>query len=162
MSRAVRPRVLPSWTGSDSGACWTTVFVELDPTAPKATRRTATMAPPRRADTKARNGARLGEVIAAQCGRAPSTPVKNRRCSRLSLGEARQGAAGRLDVLGAQQRLAHQHGVHADLVELVELLAGRVAGLRDHGLAGGHVGQQLQRGLEVDLEVGEVAVVDAD
>jgi hypothetical protein len=32
----------------------------------------------------------------------------------------------------------------------------------DHGLAGGHVGQQLVRALEVDREVGQVAVVEPD
>ena len=58
--------------------------------------------------------------------------------------------------------LAHQHGVDADPLELVELVARVDARLRHDGLAGGHVGEQLERPLEVDAEVGEVAVVDAD
>ena len=36
------------------------------------------------------------------------------------------------------------------------------ARLADDGLAGGHVGEQLEGALDVDAEVGEVAVVDAD
>ena len=58
--------------------------------------------------------------------------------------------------------LADQDGVDADPLELVELLAGADAGLGDDGLAGRDVGEQLERALDVDREVGEVAVVDAD
>ena len=49
-----------------------------------------------------------------------------------------------------------------DAVEVVELLARREAGLRHHRLAGGHVGEQLVGPLDVDGEVAEIAVVDAD
>ena len=45
----------------------------------------------------------------------------------------------RLDVGRAHQRLADQHGVDADPLELVELVARREAGLRDDGLARRHV-----------------------
>ena len=38
----------------------------------------------------------------------------------------------------------------------------REAGLRHHGLAGGDVGQQLVGALDVDAEVGQVAVVEAE
>ena len=63
---------------------------------------------------------------------------------------------------GAHQRLADQDGVDADLLELVELLAGRDAGLGDDHLARRHVGEQLEGALEVDAEVAQVAVVDAE
>ena len=49
-----------------------------------------------------------------------------------------------------------------DLLELVELLARRDAGLRDDDLAGRDVGEQLEGPLQVDAEVAQVAVVDAE
>src|SRR4051794_8871516 len=66
---------------------------------------------------------------------------------------AAQLAAGRLDIGGAHQRLAHQHGVDADALEVVELLARAEAGLRHHGLAGRDVRQQLVGALDVNAEV---------
>ncbi len=55
-----------------------------------------------------------------------------------------------------------QHRVDADPLELLELLARRDARLRDDDLARRHVGEQVVGALEVDGEVGQVAVVDAD
>src|SRR3954449_3079990 len=81
---------------------------------------------------------------------------------RDALAGAGQVAAGDLRILGAHQRLPHQHGVDTDALELVHLLAVDDAGLRHHGLPGGHVGQQVERARQVHGEVGEVAVVDAD
>ena len=69
---------------------------------------------------------------------------------------------GGFDVLRAHQRLTDQDRVDADALELVELLARREARLRDDGLARGHVGQQLVGALDVDGEVRQVAVVDAE
>src|SRR5436190_4417506 len=66
-----------------------------------------------------------------------------------------------LDVRRAHQRLSDQHRVDAHALELVELVAGREAGLRDHGLARGDVREQLVGALDVDREVGQVAVVEA-
>ena len=48
---------------------------------------------------------------------------------------ARQVADGLLGILGAHERLADQDGVDADPLELVDLLAARVAGLGDDRLA---------------------------
>ena len=66
---------------------------------------------------------------------------------------ADQLAAGLLGVVGAHQRLADQHGVDAHPLELLDLLARADAALRDDRLAGRHVGEQLERALEVDREV---------
>src|SRR5215208_6546065 len=88
-----------------------------------------------------------------------STPRSGRPAELYSPGEL---PAGRLEVRRAHQRLADQDRVDADAVELVELLARGEAGLRDDGLAGRHVRQQLVRALDVDGEVAEVAVVDPD
>src|SRR4051812_36104003 len=85
--------------------------------------------------------------------------------SRLSSGqlaEAREPAHGGLDVQRAHERLADQHRVDADALELVELVARGEAGLRDHGLARRHVGEQVVGALDVDAEVGEIAVVDPE
>ena len=59
-------------------------------------------------------------------------------------------AAGGLEVGGAHQRLADQHGVDADALELVELLARVEARLRDDRLARRDVGEQLVGALDVD------------
>src|SRR5829696_6251824 len=70
--------------------------------------------------------------------------------------------ACRLEVRRAHERLADQDGVDAHAVELVELLARGESGLRDDRLPSRDVGQELVRALDVDGEVAEVAVVDAD
>src|SRR3954452_17247370 len=62
----------------------------------------------------------------------------------------------------AHQRLADQHGVHSDALELLDLLAVDDAGLGHDRLAGGHGGEQLEGLSEIDREVLEVAVVDPD
>src|SRR3954468_615247 len=78
------------------------------------------------------------------------------------LAEAGELAAGGLDVRRAHQGLADQHGVDADALEVVELVAGAEAGLRDDRLARRDVREQLEGALDVDGEVAEVAVVDAE
>src|SRR3954453_10146707 len=158
MSRAVRPRDVPSALALAIGACWTTVLVPSLPTTSKPTRRRATTAPPTRAETKPRSEARLAWDIGSGGGGARSSQNKN--CRRL-LGHPGELPAGGLDVLRTHQGLAHQPRVHSHPVELVQLVAGRVAGLRDHGLARRHVRQQLERGLEGNMQVGEVSVVYA-
>ena len=65
----------------------------------------------------------------------------------------RQLAAGLLGIVGAHQRLPDQHRVDADPLELLDLLARADAALGDDRLAGRHVGEQLERALEVDREV---------
>ena len=69
---------------------------------------------------------------------------------------AAEVAHGLLGVLRAHDRLADEDGVHADPLELVDLLAARVAGLGDHGLAGRYVGDELLGRGEVDLEAAEI------
>src|SRR3954447_4979638 len=54
---------------------------------------------------------------------------------------AGQLAYGGLGVGRPHQGLADQHGVHADLLEVLDLLAAVDAGLRDHDLAGRNVGE---------------------
>src|SRR5690348_217845 len=125
MSRAVRPRVLPSWMGFESGACSTTVLVVPGLATSRPTKAMATMAPPMRAETKATSGPRLEEGI------DPSVRRHNQKEIRTVLrlvGQPGQRAARGLDILGPHQRLTHEDGVHAHLVELVELVPGRVAG----------------------------------
>src|SRR4051794_38538079 len=55
----------------------------------------------------------------------------------IQVGAARELQAGGLDVLRAHQRLADQHRVHADALELFDLIAFGEARLGDDGLAGG-------------------------
>src|SRR4051812_9438510 len=75
---------------------------------------------------------------------------------------ARQVAGGGLRIARAHEDLSHEHGVHAHLLELLDLVAVRDARLGHDGLASRDVDEQVVGALEVDREVLEVAVVDAD
>src|SRR5436853_6404713 len=132
MSRAVS--AFPSATARGAiEDCWTTVLVVL-PLAPNARNAAATTTPPTRA---AANGEatvlfmRPGSVVGAREAELKvDRPALGRRGARLgALAQARELAAGGLDIRGAHERLADQHGVDADPIELLELRAGGVARL---------------------------------
>src|SRR6476659_9383560 len=76
--------------------------------------------------------------------------------------ETAQRATGRLDVRCAHERFADEDRIDADALEVVELVATVEARLRDDRLARRHVAEQLVGAFDVDREVAEVAVVDAD
>src|SRR5215203_2042701 len=160
MSRAVRPaRAVEAGAAEVSGACWTTVVVVWSPTAPAPMRTPAVTPPP---ITAAASGiTTVRAAIRAQRGRCRSMRPKPRP-ALVAIVTAREGAAGGLDVGRAHQRLPDQHRVDADAIEVVELLAGGEAGLGDHRLARRDVGEQLVGALDVDREVGQVAVVEAE
>src|SRR3954470_6272289 len=80
----------------------------------------------------------------------------------VSLVTCGERAAGGLHVGGAHEGLPDQHGVDADAVEVVELLARGEARLGHHRLARGDVREQFVGALDVDAEVAEVAVVEAE
>src|SRR5581483_8984598 len=98
-----------------------------------------------------------------EAGEAAELDLRDGHASILgALDRGSQPPAGTLDVRGAHQRLADQDRVEARLSQAVELGAGAQAGLgHDRGYRR-HAWQQLEGGAEVDLERGEVAVVDAD
>src|SRR4051794_28356462 len=75
---------------------------------------------------------------------------------------ARQLAGRGLGIGRPHEHLSHEHGVDSHLLELLHLVPVRDSRLRHDGLAGGDVDQQVVGALEVDGEVLEVAVVDAD
>src|SRR3954452_12333449 len=93
----------------------------------------------------------------AQWGRGQRSP---RDSSLRRLLFPRQVAAGRLRVRRSHQSLSHQHRVHPDLLELLHVGACVDAGLGHHGLPGGHVGEELERDVQVHCERHEVPVVD--
>src|SRR5215218_3596442 len=99
-----------------------------------------------------------GTSAAASCARAGRIVTG----SAVELRPTGEVDAGGLDVGRAHQGLADQDGVDADALELVELVARGVARLGDDGLARGHVGEQLVGPLDVDREIGQVAVVEAE
>src|SRR5256885_5393868 len=156
MSAAVRP--LPSvWAAlvAAIGACWTTVVVLVVPPTPSARRRAATMPPPSRPERRGRRNCRMALTVPG--------PGKTELKRAFSLAEGRAERAQRLLGVGrAHQQLADQDGVDAHALEVLDLLARADARLRDDGLARGHVGEQVVGAVEVDAEVGEIAVVDAD
>src|SRR3954468_18294833 len=85
--------------------------------------------------------------------------LKRLGIAALAAGEAPTGA---VDVRGAHQPLADEDGVDPHALEVVELLATVEARLRDDRLARRDVAEQLVGALDIDAEVAEVAVVDAD
>src|SRR4051794_24706285 len=137
------------------GACWTMVVVLSDPPTPRARMRAATMPPPSRPESR---GSRICRM---RCSLPAPAKPDLKRTFGLAEGRA-EPAQGLLRVGRAHQQLADEHGVDADALEILDLLARGDAGLRDDRLAGGHVGEQLVGALEVDAEVGQVPVVDAD
>src|SRR4051794_19237225 len=105
----------------------------------------------------------VGSLPEATLNRLLAFSQERRGSVRLGVAvEPGEIAAGGLRVGRAHEHLPDEHGVDADALEVVELLAGVEAGLRDDGLARRDVGEQLVRALDVDGEVDEVAVVDAD
>src|SRR3954471_16509667 len=85
--------------------------------------------------------------------------LKRLGIAALAAGEA---AGGILDVRGAPEALTDEDRVDPHTLEVVELLAAVEARLRDDRLARWDVAEQLVGALDVDREVAEVAVVDAD
>src|SRR4051794_12242323 len=85
--------------------------------------------------------------------------LKRLGVAALAAGEAPTGV---LDVQRAHEPLADEDRVDPHALEVVELLAAVEARLRDDRLARRDVAEQLVRALDVDGEVAEVAVVDAD
>src|SRR3954469_17261474 len=85
--------------------------------------------------------------------------LKRLRIAALAAGEAPTGI---LDVRRAHEPLADEDRVDPHALEVVELLAAVEARLRDDRLARRDVAEQLVGALDVDREVAEVAVVDAD
>src|SRR5947209_15416755 len=140
-----------------TGACWMTVVVVLlfEPT-PSASSRTATRPPPTRPLIRgSRSCLMTGRSIPA------ISEADLNWCFVPAEGRA-QLAEAHLGIGRAHQQLPDQHGVDADALELLDLLAAVDPRLADHGLPGRHVGEQLEGAVQVDAEVGEVAVVDAD
>src|SRR5881227_2440594 len=156
MSAAVRP--LPSvWAAlvAAIGACWTTVVVLVVPPTPSARRRAATMPPPSRPERRGRRNCRMALTVPG--------PGKTELKRAFSLAEGRAERAQRLlGVRRAHEQLADQDGVDAHALEVLDHLTRDDSRLRDDGLSRRYVGQQLVGPLDVDAEVGEVAVVDAD
>src|SRR5215203_3171673 len=127
MSRAVRPWEWPSADGRMIGFCWTTVRVS--PSKPPVSSSTPASAPaPASPPTSA-----MDRTVTV---RSMPPSVRRGRESELKLGlggvERAQGPRGHLDVRGGHQRLADEHRVDADALELVELRARGVAGFRHH------------------------------
>src|SRR6187551_2484534 len=150
MSRAVRP-----WRDAGvpaaSGAGSITVR-DVPSTAPVASRNAAVAPLPRIAASRATDQVRTRTSFAS----ARESGLK------VQVAAAAELADGGRDVLSAHQRLADQHRVDPDALEIVELLTRAEARLGDHGLARRHVGEQFVRALDVDAEVRQVAVVEAE
>ena len=93
---------------------------------------------------------------------ADSMPTIVRTATLCGGGDPGQRAAGRLDVRRAHQGLADQHRVDPGCGQRLELGPGPIARLGDDERVVGHPPQQLERRARVDLERGQVAVVDPD
>src|SRR3954451_17068135 len=85
--------------------------------------------------------------------------LKRLGIAALAAGEAPTGI---LDVRRAHEPLTDEDRVDPHALEVVELLAAVEARLRDDRLARWGGAEQLVGALDVDREVAEVAVVDAD
>src|SRR5256885_12567707 len=84
-----------------------------------------------------------------------ATPATLTSCEAMSLLLFRScQLAHRVRWIGrAHQSFANQHGVHADTLELFDLLASADAGLRHHRLPCRDGGEQADSGLDADPEV---------
>src|SRR3954454_7577319 len=85
--------------------------------------------------------------------------LKRLGLAALAAGEAPTGV---LDVRRAHQPLADEDRVDPHALEVVELLAAVGGRLRDDSVKRRDVAEQLVGALDIDAEVAEVAVVDAD
>src|SRR3954447_7217196 len=110
---------------------------------------------PRRRSDRHRHRVRRGDRHVRRAAAALGLGLRRLLC-------ARQLARGGLGIRGPHQDLADEDGVDPYLLELLDLASVRDPGLRDDGLAGRNVDDQVVGALEVDAEVLEVAVVDPD
>src|SRR5690348_4276930 len=119
------------------GACWITVVVLVVPPAPTASRTAATMPPPSRPARRGRRSCRIA-------GTSVPTVAKSQLKRAFGLAEGRtERAQGLLGVGRPHEQLADEDGVDAHALEVLDLLTGLDARLRDDRLARRDVGEQV-------------------